>query len=1244
MHILTFLICFCIASFYGVCRWNPNLQGQIAIGCKNSAVFLFSEKTKAQKLLHVSDRHSPVVDLQWDRLSSAYLLVAYQFFLSLWDAESGSEIHTFEKQTVPITCVAWLDWTAGNFISANGRNCNLKVWNASQKQPLDTLKFTGATGINNMTFCPGKKRVLCGADDGSVCVLNIQNRQMEFQSSAGHKETIFDCKMSPTSPNIFCTASYDSTVKVWSVGDLKLSTTLHGNSGDVIYCCDWSPKGSMIAASSFSGLLTVWDVETGRELGRYLHHTKASYCVAWNKHSENLIATTSADGTLAIIHVNFETLYDPHKAYHTGSRKQSADSHRTQLTRSDITFRHVHPAAVYGCSWSITHASIIATACHDGIVRVFNHVMKEQLIYQLVGHSQRVFGVSWSPLLPGYLATSSDDNSVMVWEVNLDRSLAVLSKSDSSAETLSPAKRLLGHTQYARALAWNYEHRNLLLSGSWDASIRLWDALSGSCLLVINDHIADVYAIASHPERPFTYISCSRDTTVRVWEMEGVSTLIRYNAVWDGCFDRISDRSRFGKDKPAARSFKKLLSDLPATLHGNFSCNLNATLSHISHKTDEQRQKSRADSGKHDEKSGEFEADKFERILPSDPLNLAANFYKIYTFFNGASGSMDVWENALSILGEQRASILQHKESFKPLSMTQQLRPSSMRQICNEHEVLDIARSEARKLESAKMNARKSDMSSKVEDQLRSAAMIHARAGDFLNYCSIMVDLGDWTAALAMAPSVSTEYWKSLCNRYSQHLITEASEQCIPYLLATGKDADAVEFYLRRHDPNNAMVVAKMSEQRVDLIPDYVVTLAANANEAAEKEGRNVPKLGKSSTFGTGAPLHSLSLSNIDEFMWTDTVNTPSHHTDGPPSCVRERTVKEMDDSRLIVRVVSSHSAKVHLDSARPMLAAAQFLSVEDVPGAISILSNNFEHDMAYALAQCFNLDTSPHIIDMADRCASFGAVELAVEMLRTLPNGEEEVGLMLSRYCDEGTASDLVKRCHMRTMSAWATRANEEEQIGSDAESVTSYVISHQYVRAVRVGVDVLKRVVRDPLELSPASKKLLRALKYIKASELDESLRAQFLLYILWFTAHEAAMLGLWDTACNMLSILHLTCGMGSFALTPTDIQFQIMFFRICAGKKDAIQLIDQLVAAYSNSGSADTIQDLRHLSDLLKSAPPSNTQENSFLVSSAFKYKSSPIRMAEGVWGDHTHAIMKYVSHELFSSITNPYVMER
>ena len=54
------------------------------------------------------ERASGVVDMQWDRLSSVYLLVAYQNMISLWDTEGKSEITVFEKQGTGISCIGRL--------------------------------------------------------------------------------------------------------------------------------------------------------------------------------------------------------------------------------------------------------------------------------------------------------------------------------------------------------------------------------------------------------------------------------------------------------------------------------------------------------------------------------------------------------------------------------------------------------------------------------------------------------------------------------------------------------------------------------------------------------------------------------------------------------------------------------------------------------------------------------------------------------------------------------------------------------------------------------------------------------------------------------------------------------------------------------------------------------------------------------------------------------------------------------
>ena len=52
---------------------------------------------------------------------------------------------------------------------------------------------------------------------------------------------------------------------------------------------------------------------------------------------------------------------------------------------------------------------------------------------------------------------------------------------------------LEGHTSSVRGLCWNFEIPYLLASGSWDATLRLWDVRSGKCVETVMDHGADIY-------------------------------------------------------------------------------------------------------------------------------------------------------------------------------------------------------------------------------------------------------------------------------------------------------------------------------------------------------------------------------------------------------------------------------------------------------------------------------------------------------------------------------------------------------------------------------------------------------------------------------------------------------------------------------------------------------------------------------------------------------------------------------
>jgi WD40 repeat protein len=88
-------------------------------------------------------------------------------------------------------------------------------------------------------------------------------------------------------------------------------------------------------------------------------------------------------------------------------------------------------------------------------------------------------------------------------------------------------KVLKGHTNNVRGICFNPELPWCLVSGSWDATIKVWDIRSGNCIYTITEHNADVYSITFHPERPFVFVSSSRDSTIRFWSLDGLTTPIK---------------------------------------------------------------------------------------------------------------------------------------------------------------------------------------------------------------------------------------------------------------------------------------------------------------------------------------------------------------------------------------------------------------------------------------------------------------------------------------------------------------------------------------------------------------------------------------------------------------------------------------------------------------------------------------------------------------------------------------------
>ena len=121
----------------------------------------------------------------------------------------------------------------------------------------------------------------------------------------------------------------------------------------------------------------------------------------------------------------------------------------------------------------------------------------------LEGHTDWVNAVAVSP--DGrFIVSGSWDNTVKVWE----------------AESGHLLRSLEGHTDRVRAVAVSLDGR-FIVSGSSDRTVKVWEAESGRLLRSLEGHTGwvNAVAVAVSPDGRFI-VSGSEDRTVKVWELE----------------------------------------------------------------------------------------------------------------------------------------------------------------------------------------------------------------------------------------------------------------------------------------------------------------------------------------------------------------------------------------------------------------------------------------------------------------------------------------------------------------------------------------------------------------------------------------------------------------------------------------------------------------------------------------------------------------------------------------------------
>ena len=208
----------------------------------------------------------PIVDVAFANDGRALLAGSPEdHVLQLWSLPGPLDRVATSAHAGAVRAVEWSP--AGDVLATAGDDGEIRLWSPASLRPLGpALPRRHTDGVRSLKFTPDGRYLVSAGRDGNIIVWNWRLRRPASGPVHGHDRWIFDLSVSPDGKTI-ATASWDNTVKLWSLPDLKLLGRLQGNSGAVGGVA-FSPDGRLVASASNDHSVRLWDPHSADDSGR----------------------------------------------------------------------------------------------------------------------------------------------------------------------------------------------------------------------------------------------------------------------------------------------------------------------------------------------------------------------------------------------------------------------------------------------------------------------------------------------------------------------------------------------------------------------------------------------------------------------------------------------------------------------------------------------------------------------------------------------------------------------------------------------------------------------------------------------------------------------------------------------------------------------------------------------------------------------------------------------------------------
>ncbi len=339
------------------------------------------------------------------------------------------------------------------------------VWAIENSQPVNTsVKLNGP--ITKVEFSPDGQTIAI-AWFGSIALWDFR-RSPKIRELPMQDRQVLQIEFSQDGQRLVSMA-YDRGLKIWDVASGRMLGRPIEADRPFSYFC-FSPDGKQLATRAQSGVARLWDPFNGQACSEPFEHQGPITDMQFSPDCRH-IATASQDGAVKV----WETRVAPPR--------------RLVVTTTDNC-----PCASFD-----RDGQRVFYSTHNG-VEIYDLQSKKQ-VGKRMPHSGQVFRMK---LFPNgkKLATASWDGTARVWDAR-------------TGEPLTPS---LSHQDRVCAIAISSDNR-LVATGSSDSTARLWNAETGQPVGPVLRHEDQVFVVQFHPNSS-AVLTASLDGTARLWSTD----------------------------------------------------------------------------------------------------------------------------------------------------------------------------------------------------------------------------------------------------------------------------------------------------------------------------------------------------------------------------------------------------------------------------------------------------------------------------------------------------------------------------------------------------------------------------------------------------------------------------------------------------------------------------------------------------------------------------------------------------